>query len=173
MLLEQLRVLRAERQLTLRELQARSGVSKDTISDLERGLRKPRPITLAKLADALGIDTAELLEIANPPKDPRPLSAEWALSVPREVLSREVETADTDRLHKLLSELVGDEYTRTLEDAQTERGSRAKREQAARRAEAFSRAADEVWIELRKRGEKSPEKGLPAFRKYLEALGYV
>ena len=169
MLLDQLRVLRAEQQLTLRELEARSGVSKDTISDLERGLRKPRPVTLAKLAEALGIEVAELLEIAHPPKEPRPLSAEWALSVPREKLEREIKEADAGLLHKLLAELTGDEYPRTREDL---RSGKERSEQGGGRIEAFSRAYD-VWEELRERGEEAPEQGLPAFRKYLEALGYV
>lgn len=59
--MEKLRVLRAQAGLTLRELEERSGISKDAISEIERGLRNPRTSTLVKLADGLGVDPQELL----------------------------------------------------------------------------------------------------------------
>lgn len=59
--MEKLRVLRAQRGLTLRELAERSGVSKDAISEIERGKRTPRASTLASLAVALGVEPQELI----------------------------------------------------------------------------------------------------------------
>ncbi len=162
--------LRRRKGWNQRDLAKASGVGQDTISSLESGRHEPRPSTLRKIAGALGVEIEELFEeVANPGKGPRPLSAEWALTVPREKFQREVEAADTAQLHKLLSGLAGDEYTRTREDLKSGRESR---EQRHRRVEALSRASD-VWSELRGRGEESPEKGLPVLRKYLEIMGDV
>jgi transcriptional regulator with XRE-family HTH domain len=61
-LAHKLRVLRAERGLTLREAAAKSGVAKETISDIERGLRHPHDPTLAKIAKGYGVPVEELLE---------------------------------------------------------------------------------------------------------------
>src|SRR5215210_7810358 len=57
-----LRILRAERGLTLREAASRTGVAKETISDIERGLRHPHDPTLAKIAKGYGVPVQELLE---------------------------------------------------------------------------------------------------------------
>ena len=57
-----LRVLRAERGLTLREAASRTGVAKETISDIERGLRHPHDPTLAKIAKGYGVPVQDLLE---------------------------------------------------------------------------------------------------------------
>jgi transcriptional regulator with XRE-family HTH domain len=57
-----LRVLRAERGLTLREAASRTGVAKETISDIERGLRHPHDVTVAKLARAYEVPVEDLLE---------------------------------------------------------------------------------------------------------------
>jgi predicted RNase H-like HicB family nuclease/DNA-binding Xre family transcriptional regulator len=75
--MEQLKILRAERGLTLRELEERTGISKDSISEIERGLRQPRASTVVKLAEGLGVDPAELLQrIAQPPaRRPEPVEA--------------------------------------------------------------------------------------------------
>jgi transcriptional regulator with XRE-family HTH domain len=61
-LARRLRVLRAERGLTLREAASRTGVAKETISDIERGLRHPHDPTLAKIAKGYGVPIQELLE---------------------------------------------------------------------------------------------------------------
>jgi transcriptional regulator with XRE-family HTH domain len=53
-LAHKLRVLRAERGLTLREAASLTGVAKETISDIERGLRHPHDPTLAKIAKGYG-----------------------------------------------------------------------------------------------------------------------
>jgi transcriptional regulator with XRE-family HTH domain len=57
-----LRVLRAERELTLREAASRTGVAKETISDIERGTRHPHDVTLSKLAKGYGVPVEGLLE---------------------------------------------------------------------------------------------------------------
>jgi len=75
-LAHRLRVLRAERGLTLREAAAKSGVAKETISDIERGLRHPHDPTLAKIAKGYGVPVEELLE------EPVPLEPASPWSVP-------------------------------------------------------------------------------------------
>lgn len=62
--MQKLRVLRAEKGMTLRELADRSGVSKDAISEIERGNRTPRISTLMNLAHGLDVDPQELLSEA-------------------------------------------------------------------------------------------------------------
>jgi len=57
-----LRVLRAERGLTVRQVAEISGVAKETISQVERGERHPYDRTLAKLAHAYGVPVEDLLE---------------------------------------------------------------------------------------------------------------
>lgn len=64
---DKLRILRAQKGLTLRQLEERSGVSKDAISEIERGLRTPRISTVLSLAGGLGVDPQELLrDLASP-----------------------------------------------------------------------------------------------------------
>lgn len=57
-----LRLMRAERGLSLREAARRAGVVKETISDIERGNTHPYDVTLAKLARAYDVPIEELLE---------------------------------------------------------------------------------------------------------------
>ena len=72
-LAHKLRVLRAERGLTLREAASLTGVAKETISDIERGLRRPHDPTLAKIAKGYGVPIEELIE--EPPLLDRALDA--------------------------------------------------------------------------------------------------
>ncbi len=60
--MEKLRTLRKQRVLTLRDLAEKSGVSKDTISRIERG-GGAYPVTIRKLAAALEVDPSELIKI--------------------------------------------------------------------------------------------------------------
>jgi len=61
-LARKLRVLRAERGLTLRKAEELTGVDKDTLSKIERGLRHPYDVTLSKLARGYGVPVEDLLE---------------------------------------------------------------------------------------------------------------
>ena len=61
-LARKLRVLRAERGLTLREAEQLTGVDKDTLSKIERGLRHPYDVTLSKLARGYEVPVENLLE---------------------------------------------------------------------------------------------------------------
>jgi transcriptional regulator with XRE-family HTH domain len=67
---DRLRELRAERRLSLREVEERGGPNKDTMSLIERGIHKPRPQTLGRIAEALDMSVPELraeLEAAESP----------------------------------------------------------------------------------------------------------
>jgi transcriptional regulator with XRE-family HTH domain len=58
----QLRQLRQERALSLRELGERSGVAFDTINKLENEHRLAQPRTIRRLAEALGVEPKELMK---------------------------------------------------------------------------------------------------------------
>jgi transcriptional regulator with XRE-family HTH domain len=47
--------------MTARELAAKSGVARNTISRIERGVVEPQAATLHKLAEALGVSVADLV----------------------------------------------------------------------------------------------------------------
>jgi transcriptional regulator with XRE-family HTH domain len=67
---ERLRELRAERGLSLREVEERGGPNKDTMSLIERGVHKPQPQTLGRIAKGLSMGVTELrseLEAAEHP----------------------------------------------------------------------------------------------------------
>ena len=61
-LAERLRVLRAQRGLTLVEAAENAGVGRDTLSDLERGRRHPVMPTLSKIAQGYGVPVEDLLD---------------------------------------------------------------------------------------------------------------
>jgi excisionase family DNA binding protein len=106
----------------------------------------------------------ELLQDFRPPKDLGLLTAERALNLQDEVFVSEMERAETNQLHKLLAELVGDDVTKTKEDL------KAGREPISQGAFMLALV---VRAELLKRGEDPPERQLPAFRDRLEALCIV
>jgi transcriptional regulator with XRE-family HTH domain len=56
-----LKRIRNEYPLTVRELAEMSGVSYDTITKVENGHREARPSTIRKLAKALGVEPRELM----------------------------------------------------------------------------------------------------------------
>jgi transcriptional regulator with XRE-family HTH domain len=58
-----LRYIREKKELTQDELAALSGVPQNTLSRLERGLRKPRVSTLERLARALDVDDPAMLAL--------------------------------------------------------------------------------------------------------------
>jgi transcriptional regulator with XRE-family HTH domain len=57
-----LKRIRNEYPLTVRELAKMSGVSYDTITKVENGHREARPSTIRKLARALGVEPRELMK---------------------------------------------------------------------------------------------------------------
>jgi transcriptional regulator with XRE-family HTH domain len=76
-----LRRTRVERGLSLRQAAAQTGVTKETLSDLERDRRTPHPPTLAKIARGYGVEISDLLgpvveEESSAPKEPAPPSPE-------------------------------------------------------------------------------------------------
>jgi transcriptional regulator with XRE-family HTH domain len=76
---ERLRELRAERRLSLRQVEERGGPNKDTMSLIERGVHRPHPQTLGRIARALDMSVAELrgeLEAAEHPLAEAPPSQE-------------------------------------------------------------------------------------------------
>jgi transcriptional regulator with XRE-family HTH domain len=67
-LARKLRMLRAAEGITLAEVEERSGVTRESIGELERGKRIPFGSTLQKLARAYGVSLAELFEEESTPK---------------------------------------------------------------------------------------------------------
>jgi transcriptional regulator with XRE-family HTH domain len=59
-LLQSLKRVRQERQMTLRQLSAKSGVSADSISDFEELRQMASPRTARRLAEALGVREEDL-----------------------------------------------------------------------------------------------------------------
>ncbi len=121
-----LRVLRAERGLTVRQVAETSGVAKETISQIERGERHPYDRTLAKLAHAYEIPVEELLEteeravpFAEPSETGRPplierkavqdwlrqVGASFALMAREDFEELVVETLDSEGLGELAEEI--------------------------------------------------------------------
>ncbi len=60
-LARKLRVLRAERDFTLREAEKVTGVTRETLSALEHGQRGAHTSTLQKIADGYGVTMSALL----------------------------------------------------------------------------------------------------------------
>ena len=60
--LSRLRRRRLEKGWSLSDLARQSGLSRQTLSFLERGVREPRPSNIRALADALGCDPRDLME---------------------------------------------------------------------------------------------------------------
>jgi transcriptional regulator with XRE-family HTH domain len=58
----QLKRLRQEQALSLRDLARRSGVAYDTINRLELGKQDAQPRTIRRLADALNVEPRELIK---------------------------------------------------------------------------------------------------------------
>jgi len=97
------RRIRLEHGLSLRGAAAKIGVTKETLSDLERARRHPHPPTLAKIADGYGVEISDLLGpmveepvVAGPKAEASetgPTEAEEARTpgVAADVLSRHVE----------------------------------------------------------------------------------
>jgi transcriptional regulator with XRE-family HTH domain len=74
-LARRLRILRAERGLSLTDAAEQCDIERNTLSDLERGRRHPYYPTLAKIARGYGLDVEELVDLEPaPPKEGAPES---------------------------------------------------------------------------------------------------
>jgi transcriptional regulator with XRE-family HTH domain len=59
---EEVRVVRLERGLSLREAARVTGLTKETLGDIERGVRNPHPQTLKRIADGYGVTVGRFLK---------------------------------------------------------------------------------------------------------------
>ena len=121
---KRLRLIRAQRKLSLRQAAKLAGLAKETLGDLERGKRHPSDVTLAKLAEIYEISLQELFDLeeedstrgpseaepeepAELPKAPAPVSQqESALKAetPEEEALRGSEDLSNEELAALLAE---------------------------------------------------------------------
>jgi transcriptional regulator with XRE-family HTH domain len=62
-----LRVLRAQRGLSLTDAAELAGIQRQTLAKLERGGTRPHDVTLSKLAKGYGIDVEDLLDLDDEP----------------------------------------------------------------------------------------------------------
>jgi len=60
---QKLRLLRAERKLSLRQAAKLTGLAKETLGDIERGKRHPNDVTLAKIAEGYDVSLQELFDL--------------------------------------------------------------------------------------------------------------
>lgn len=68
---------RKNQRLTLRDVQARTGISNPYLSQLENGkIRKPSPEILHKLAECYGVEYEHLLELSGHPMPKGRISAQ-------------------------------------------------------------------------------------------------
>ena len=162
-----LRLMRAERGLSLREAARRAGVVKETISEIERGKTHPYDVTLAKLAHAYEVPLTELLEepvpLGEAPPETRRL-AEWARTSDINTFSERVSRLPLDELKRLAVDLVSGERILTREDLRA-----LSREESAARAANFARATV-LDAEFREQGVAPPREFEVAYRRHLEAL---
>ena len=111
-LARKLRVLRAERGLTLREAAQRTGVDKDTLSKLERGIRHPHDVTISRLAKGYDVPVEELLEERALAGTPGKAEAPMGLGI---------EALSPEELREAALELSDDiNWNRTRESARAE-----------------------------------------------------
>jgi transcriptional regulator with XRE-family HTH domain len=102
-----LRVLRAERGLSLTEAAERAGIQRQTLALLERGERHPHDPTLAKIAKGYGVPVKDLLEepaLAGKAEAPQP-----GLSVDS---TEEVITFDDDAVRAAINSAKAGKLTR-------------------------------------------------------------
>jgi transcriptional regulator with XRE-family HTH domain len=155
-LAERLRVLRAQRGMTLVEAAEQAGVGRDTLSDLERGRRHPVMPTLAKIAKGYGVSVEDLLAV----------NLEWASTPDLDTFNRKASEASSEELRDLIIRLTaGLPSAATLEDLR-ERPSDPTR---------VTRALDIARIHLigdvlRARGEEPPERIAVAIRQWQKAM---
>jgi transcriptional regulator with XRE-family HTH domain len=102
-----LRVLRAERRLTLRQVEELTGVDKGTISQIERGARHPQGVTLSKLAEGYGVPLEELMPSAGPvQRGTPPLHLAEMDAAQPEDRRRALRSASAEEIEVYLGEIV-------------------------------------------------------------------
>ena len=162
-----LRLMRAERGLSLREAARRAGVVKETISEIERGKTHPYDVTLAKLAHAYDVPLTELLEepvpLGEAPPETRRLP-QWARTSDMSTFSERVSRLPLDELKRLAVDLVSGERILTREDLRA-----LSPEERGTRVENFARAMV-LDAEFREQGVAPPLEFEVAYRRHLEAL---
>jgi transcriptional regulator with XRE-family HTH domain len=158
-LAERLRVLRAQRGMTLAKAAEQAGVGRDTLSDLERGRRHPVMPTLAKIAQGYGVPVEELLE------EPVPLVEAPQETGHLQVRRLRLKETPTAQLRQQLKALAGNQRAKTIEDLRTREGM-----QEAVAQSLVMHEATEIRAELLERGEEDPKAYLPDLRTYLDAL---
>jgi transcriptional regulator with XRE-family HTH domain len=96
-LARRLRVLRAERGLTLRDAAEHVGIRAATLSDIEHGHTRPHDVTLAKIAKSYGVPLDELLE--------EPVSTGKGSAPPSEASAGISEVSDIEELGRMARDL--------------------------------------------------------------------
>lgn len=132
------RTARAEAGLTLMKLADKSGVTRDTISKIERGVHTPQAGTLAKLAKALDRPVSYFTEEGELPKDEARLPLEWARAAAPEELSQTIRNAHTEVLKDLYQDAMSEVWA-----SRDERGFLTK--------DAPRQLLNEIGKELRRR----------------------
>ena len=119
-LARKLRVLRAERGLTLRQVEDITGVDKHTISNVERGESKPYDATLARLARGYGVPVSELLVEKTAPEVALPLAeapqAEHAAPTPTEDAERLIDRPEVQEWLREHGHMDAEEFLSWAED---------------------------------------------------------
>src|SRR5215204_128748 len=145
-LAEKLRVLRARMGLSLTEAAARTGVTRDTLSDLEHGKRHPYMPTLAKIAAGYGVPVEELIE--------EPALAGKA-EAPQESGQSETSTRTVEEFEQALARVLEPARTEALRERQaSNRLESSERKMLTRIVDPPEAAVVERFVE-----EFSPEEG--------------
>jgi transcriptional regulator with XRE-family HTH domain len=155
-LAKRLRVLRAERGLTLREAADRVNIRPATLSDIEHGHSRPHDVTLAKIAGGYGVPVEDLFE------EPDLVGASGKAEAPASGTGRENLSEVLARLGSPTQYLADDALTtRTLKDATVEEVKEVSR--------AVRREAELLAPELRRRLEEL--EGKPGYMDYIVMWG--
>jgi transcriptional regulator with XRE-family HTH domain len=126
-LAEKLRVLRARQGLTLIEAAEKTGVGRDTLSNLERGRSHPVMPTLAKIAKGYGVPVEELLEEDVITFDNDAVRAAITAAKAGKLTTREAAQAIADSVRGGPADALEDALELLLEHAEASRDNRGVR----------------------------------------------
>jgi len=138
-----LRRVRLERGLSLRGAAAKLGVTKETLSDLERARRQPHPPTLAKIADGYGVEISDLL---GPMVEEPQAEEEPVLPGKAQAPSESGETEEERRTSKAAFEIA---HNAAVEQARLDAQAIARLGQSKIPQESGVRAENEAFHRLR------------------------